>query len=209
MDIGDYLKEDVDVVEVSLGDATNVGVSTIKIDRSYYKLISEDREIGLALAKRFKGKTTLYGIPDFKDLVSMCLSTDGYKVCSNCLVNVSDEDVASAWQFIDTISVSSTERCRNLVSKGKGGRTGMGFLRSPMRNVRSPRASRYPHRSRLGVNLGGPPVVAPPGENVALEHNTMEEAIAEDCAHWVISSPDPIESFRQLRLNLSDRHEGV
>ena len=120
MDIGSYLKEGSEVIDASLGDSTVSGHNSIKIDRRYYDIVSADRELGLALEKRFKNKYTSHRTPNYRELVWLCLSTDGYKVSSSNLDNLLDEDVSMAWQFIDTISVSSTKRCREMVSLGKG-----------------------------------------------------------------------------------------
>lgn len=206
MDICDFLAEDTELIESSLGDATVTHPTVIKVDTAYCKLIQLDREISLAAEKRFKGKHTLYGSPGYKDLVSWCLSTNGYAVSSGRLNSVSDDDVSLVWQFIDTMSVSSTERCRELINRGKGSRSGVGFSRCVSGKTKQPRNSK---RERVGAKLRRPPTIVPFGDQNASEHDTVEHHITEDCMHWILSSPDPMGSYTALRDSLSNRHQGI
>lgn len=206
MDICDFLAEGTELIESSLGDATVTHSTIVKVDTAYYKLVQSDREIGLAIEKRFKGKHTLYGSPGYKDLVSWCLSTNGYSVSSSRLNNVSDDDVGLAWQFIDTMSVSSTERCRELIGRGKGSRSGVGFTRCVSSKSRQPRSGK---RERVGARLRYPPTVVPFDDQNPSEHDTAEHHIIEDCMRWIFSSSDPMGSYAALRDSLSDRHQGI
>lgn len=199
MDVGGYLRENFEVTDVSLGDSVVSGCNSIKIDRQYYSTISADAELGLALDKRFKSKHTLYRAPDYKELVWLCLSTDGYKVSSSSLNSVSDEDVSMAWQFIDTVSVSSTKRCREMTSLGKGGRNGAGFLRS---RAALARQKPKPRANQTGMSFSGPPTVLTAPKQYSSEHDTIEEAMVEDCMRWVLESSNPTLSAMLLRSNI-------
>jgi hypothetical protein len=199
MDIGDYIKEGSELVDGSLGDSLASGLSCIKIDRQYYTTVSTDRELNLALDKRFKGKTTLYVNPSYATLVWLCLATEGYKVSSSNLNNVSDDDVSQAWEFVDTVSVSSTKRCREMISLGKNNRNSAGFLRSRTTAVRLKAKARV---NRVSESLRGPPVVLQAGSEYDTEHDTIEDAMLEDCMKWVSGSDDPVRSTVLLRTNI-------
>jgi len=195
MDISRYLKEGIEATDVSLGDATVVPKSTVKVDVAYQQLISVSNEIHMAVEKRFKGKSTLYGTPNFKDIVCMCLSTDGYKICSSNLKDLSDDDVTLAWQFIDTMSVSSTEGCRELIKRGKSSRSSVGFSRS---NLKVQRPVARAIRGRFGVPIASRPVLVSKDIDRATEHYTVEEAVADDCMRWILSSNDAVRCTREL-----------
>jgi len=199
MDIGDYLKEDYEVVDASLGDSTLSRRNDIKIDRHYQSVVQENREVSLALDKRFKGKRTFYDVPGYRDLVYLCLCSDGYKVSSSSLRNVSDDDVALAWQFIDTTSVSSTARCREIVNAGKSNRNGAGFLRSTKRHSGN---SVQPRRARGEAVPGGPPAVLAGTRHYNTEHNRIYDVMLEDCMRWITRSKDPVKSAALLRSNI-------
>jgi hypothetical protein len=206
MDIGEYLKEGSEVVDGSLGDATVARANCIKIDRLYYETVSTDRELNLALEKRFKGKNTLYITPNYATLVWLCLSTDGYKVSSANLNNVSDNDVSEAWQFIDTTSISSTKRCREMISLGKNNRSDTGFTRY------SNTATRQKIKARVNRNRAAPtciPTLLSAPRECGTEHDTIEDAMLEDCMRWVLDAGDPVKSATALRSNVLCNAKGV
>lgn len=206
MDVGEYLKDGYEVVDASMGDSVRSGHKDIKVDRHYYFSLKENREVNLALDKRFKGKRTLYSTPDFKDLVYLCLCSDGYKASSSSLHSVSDDDIALAWQFIDTVSVSSTVKCREVVNAGKGSRSGAGFSRSvKRRGICSVR----PKRPRGETVLGGPPAVLIGAKHYSTEHYSIDEVMLEDCMRWIERSEDPVRSAVLLRSNILRNTQGA
>ena len=82
-----------------------------------------------------------------------------------------------AWQFIDTISVSSTKSCREMVSLGKRGRNGAGYSRSRTTAVRQ---RPEPRADEEKASFSGPPILPTASGHYGTEHDTIEEAMAED-----------------------------
>ena len=139
--------------------------------------MSTDRELRLALEKRCTDKHTHCRAPHYKELVWLCLSTDGYKVSSSNSVSVSNEGLSMAWQFIDTISVSSTKMCREVLSLDKRGRNGAGDLRPRATVVRQ---RPEPRTDKEKASFSGPLILPTASGHYATEDNTIEEAVAED-----------------------------
>ena len=165
-------------------------------------LIAGDREIMLALQKRFKNKRTLHGDPRFADILTWCMSTDSYKVCQKNFEGVSDSDVDLVWQFIDTLSVSSTRACRDVMNKFKGARSAVGFRREHTKPSVSPRTH------RPGIRSAAPPALVPHSDKDKEGYNSLEDVITQDCMHWVLSSSDPTASALLLRSGLLEGNKG-
>jgi len=206
MDISDYVKEAVDTADVSLGDSTMYPRHVVKIYKTYIEELMSDRELTLAVSKRFKGKNTVHGSPGYSQLVVWCLSTDMYKLCSDNFVSVENSDVSLAWQFIDTISVSSTKKCRDLVNKNKHSRSSVGFSRS-IREITRPPPSNL-DRSVL-PRVHDKPVLENTSQYNSSSHVTMEEMIAEDCTYWCTKSHDPLSATMDLCRNIASLNQGI
>src|SRR5689334_19318576 len=97
-DISEFVKEGTDLIEVSLGDTVQLPGSCIRFSKSSAIMLGQLKELLVAINKRFKGKTPVYGTPTYKDLVIWCLCSSGYVVSSGFLSSVDDADVAQAWQ---------------------------------------------------------------------------------------------------------------
>jgi hypothetical protein len=200
-DIVELLKEGYQAVEVDKTSHKAVSSKDIKIDTSRCIEILGNKEIQLAIDKRFKGKKTLYLSPGFKNLVVWCLATDSYKVCEKSLDKVSNVDIESVWQFIDTISVSSTEECRNLVSKCKGVRSSVGFSRS---NVR---ATPQRRPAILRLETFSQPSLMDYDVQDSEGFGTLEEVQAHDCVTWALKSSDPLDTVIKMRSGISERNQ--
>jgi hypothetical protein len=202
MSIGDYLKEGVSTVEISDGFHLVTGSSTIKINGQGWRAVQENNEIRLSVEKRFKGKKTVHGTPGFAELVKWCLATDSYKVCQGNLDKVCDSDVELAWEFIDTMSVSSTKRCRDTLGMLKGGRSATGFRRHHVGGTGGSRPKARVTRNAV------PPTYVKHSDAGSGGYRTLEEAVLEDCMHWVRTSNDPVESALRLRSGLLESAKG-
>ena len=178
----------------------------VKIDKQYHQLLQDNRELNLAVDKRFRGKRTLYCTPDYRSLVYLCLSTNAYRVSSSFFRSISDDDVTLAWQFIDTASVSSTAKCRLLINRGKRDRNGAGFARSMEKDNRTiERRARTRYGTRLSMQGAAPDDV----KHYKTEHSTLYEVAMEDCMRWLTHSPDPAKLAATLRSNILGGTQGA
>jgi hypothetical protein len=147
--ISQYLKKEVTIVKLSGVDSSTISKSTVGLNTSTYKAVISSIEMKLAVEKRFKRKTIIYEHSKFKEITAWCLTIDLYKVCAKNVRYVSNADIESAWEFIDTISVSSTETLRRIIQKSKKERSAVGFERKHtkhqfLRVARSPKQSVSP-----------------------------------------------------------------
>lgn len=150
--------------------------------------LSECNELSLSLKKRFKGKTTRHGTPDYASLVLWCLASLGYRVNSAYIASVMDEDVVRAWEFIDTLKVSSGSGTRELLSRCLKGRDGVSFRRScppagvPKRTIKmvsNPEAV-FSNPTALGCN------------STTLVHPSLKQMMFEDACVVALRSDDPL-----------------
>jgi hypothetical protein len=202
MNIEEYTRDNVSTVEVTGESHMTVGPSVIKINKASFAEVLKNREICLAIEKRFKGKRTLYGDPGFSELVAWCLATDSYKVRQKNLERVSDTDVELAWEFIDTMSVSSTKACRESIEKLKGRRSALGFRGNYVKRLGGRR------RHNLCSRNAVPSTLLPHTELDREGYKALEDVIAEDCMHWVLGSADPVASALGLRSGLLEGRQG-
>jgi hypothetical protein len=201
--IEDLAKETSNIVDVDQAAHKAVGPCDIRVDRDCIQEISGNNEIRLAIAKRFDGKRTLHGDPGFRDLVAWCLGTDSYKVCERNLERVHDKDIDLVWQFIDTISVSSTAQCRAIVAKYTNGRSSVGFRREHMRPlVVAP-------RKKVEDRRVAPSAIARYSEADSGGYESLRDLVLEDCMHWVLKSRDPLTSALQLRSRILEGSKGA
>jgi hypothetical protein len=200
--IEDLVKSGSNIIEVGKAAHIAVAPTNIRMDRDCYDTVMENKEISLAVEKRFKGKRTLHENPGYKQLIAWCLSTDSYKLSEKNIEKVSNADIELAWQFIDTASVSSTKDCRDMISKYRGTRSGVGFRRQHTKS-RSDRINRV-RFSREAVSS----TLLPHTEADSAGYDTLSEMLAEDCMHWIKQSPDPVGATLSLRSRLLKRYEG-
>lgn len=163
--------------------ATNQHSVTVDLDLINELCASE--ELRKSMAKRLKSKVTVHSVPGMKDVVMMCLVTDGYKVSSRSFSCIDDMDVQTAWDFIDSSVVSSSDDTRNLLKRCTRGRSGDGF-----RRVRG-------GVRRVGI-VGRPVHDTPEGrpvmvsEGISYTHSSAADAALEDCLILLGSSSDPL-----------------
>lgn len=202
MDVEKYAKLNVQIIETDQFSHRSIGPSDVRVNKACYAEISENKEIKLAVHKRFKGKKTVHGDPTFLELVLWCLSADSYKVCERNLDSVSNVDVEAAWQFIDTASVSSTKACRDVVTPYKEGRSAVGFRREHMAPLGKGRGWRPQDRNTVPSTLVGYSKLDCDG------YETLGDLMTEDCMHWVLRSEDPLGSVLRLRSRLLEGGKG-
>jgi hypothetical protein len=195
------IREGVQIVTMGNSQHVAVDSASIRVDKTCISEVEGNSEISLALDKRFKGKRTLYVEPGFKDLVTWCLCTDSYKFSEKNVEKVSDKDIEMAWQFVDTMSVSSTRQCRELILKYKGARSSVGFRREHMR----PPSLRPVTRG--SVRASGPSRLERYTDMDSKGYSTLNDMIAEDCMHWVRTSSDPVSTALLLRSRITQGNE--
>jgi hypothetical protein len=201
-DVSSTLRGGMHVTEVSSGDAHAAGPTTVLFDPAYAAELSGNREIQMAISKRFRGKVTVYGSPAFADLLVWCLSSDGYKVGEGFFERVSDSDVELVWHFIDTMRVSSTDHCRELVGRRLHNRDSTGFKRARSGIARAPRPA--PGSTRVPTS---PPVAVELLGGVSPEHLTVEDVMVEDVLRCVLTSQDPAGACQKLFDRSADGNE--
>jgi len=195
LDIEAYLKEGVHLVLCSSNRRHVTFPGAVSFDEQAYSELSRNKELALAIEKKFKGKRTSYGTPTYRDLVLWCLSTSQYNVCSANLRDVSDAEVRKAWGMIATTSTSSTRTCSELMERHRNGRSETGFSRERMPNVPTPKG---PLRS-----LGN--VVPSDSTSYSIRdcegHATLEDVIAEDYVELSLNSGDPLSIVRSFSMS--------
>lgn len=193
-DLSSHLNHGYELADVSLGDSLCLDSNMLHVDFSYCSQVLENREMSLAVEKRFKNKRTAYGVPGYKELVAWCLASDSFNVREEVLDCVSNNDIELVWQFIDTMSVSSSPVCRELVMRGKGSRNSSAFTRTLGRPA-SPRV----RRAHIPRGLR-PPVLEDCSDEPTEEHRTIDDIMAEDFVSLIRGSDDPLCSVESLRL---------
>ena len=133
------------------------------------------------------------------------MSTDSYKVCQKDCEGIPNSDVDLVWQLIDTLSISSTRVCRDVMGKFKGARSVVGFRREHTK----PSASPCTHKPGTRITLS---TLVP---HIVMDkevYSSLQGLITQDCIHWVLTFPDPIASALLLRFRLLEgnnrRHHG-
>ena len=173
-----------------------------RLDRECHAFISKNEEIMPAVQKRFKNKRTSHGDPGFAALVIWCTAMNSYKVCQANLIGVSDFDVDLAWQFIDTLSISSTKACRGIMNRFKGTKSAVGFKREQMRFSVGPCSFRPSARNVV------PPTLVEYSDKDREGYRTDEDLVIQDCMHCVFKSPAPIASALLLRPGFIESNKG-
>lgn len=180
-------KEGVSIGEFLHGDSSLSIEGTIFLDQEYARRLETSSELRAALKKRFQKKTTVYGNPDYKTLVLLCLSTSFYDVNEINLNNVSNEDVDRVWNFIDTLRVSSSADLSAVLGYGTKNRSGVGFKRS-LKDI-ALRQQTSPSKSHdLMPSRGAKPSVQPG----SYSHGSLEEVVTEDIVFLAKASEDPV-----------------
>jgi hypothetical protein len=199
MDIESYVKDSVDISEGSPGDIQASGADTVMVYRQYYADLSANEELTSAIEKRFKGKRTCHGAPTYKDIAMWCLCTHGYSVSQQNLSSTSNVDVEAVWEFIDTLSVSSTEKCRDLISRGKQSRSSIGFRKtySDRHNLAFTRRRQLKTKER--------PTMVKYNAKCCAGYDTIEEAMSEDFVQLASRTSNPLEECIRLHSELCDR----
>lgn len=129
MDINTLVKEEYSAVTGDAPFNDPVRSHVIMYDPASYSRLASNVEVSRFCEKRLRGINTSRGGYSPRDLMFMCMCTDGYKVSEEYLDSVSNEDVALMWSHIDTLRVSSTLSCRTMVSELVGARSYKGFRR--------------------------------------------------------------------------------
>ena len=189
--------------DVHQTEHTSSNVVSVSVD--LLKLVSSSPEISNYISKRFGGKRTRHGSPGFRSIVMWCLSSKGYTVNSLNLTDVSFEDVAECWEFIETVSISSTAETRELISKCTMNRSSVGF-RSEMGELSvKPREHRQ-HQPPSVKQFRGPIQVVS-RTKVSLSHGSMAELLADDITSVSLRTADPTRSTLELSLLFSKNSE--
>lgn len=194
----ELLKDDIDIMLVSQGDLPKRGNSTIVISTLHMDSIENSSELNAALAKRFRGKTTVHSYPPYGQIVQWILATDGYKVREENLHSISNDDVVDAWEFIDTLKVSSSSSCRDMLSTMVSGRNGESFRRTLTTPKTPPKL-----KSKTVKAPRNKPEMLSLERDVSVVHDTIDDAIVEDLMHWVKKSEDPLSTCRRLHSSIS------
>ncbi len=160
------------------GDISNA------VQASVAPAIISNLEIAAAVSKRFKGRTPASWGVTFYDLVIWCLCTKNHVVSGQCMSGVFDEDVEAAWGFLDTIKVSSSMDCSNLVREAMGKRSGDSFRRAT--NKQRPRPTADKGQRKV---FEGTPALIP---DTTWSCATVEEAMVEDAVLLGTLSGDPL-----------------
>lgn len=192
------LKSDVDIVYVSQGDHIKGGPSTVVVNSSWMDRIETNSELKSAVSKRFRGKTTLYGYPAFSQLVSWVMSSDGYKLREENFTNISNDDVSGIWEFIDTMRVSSSDSCREMMTELSANRDSEAFRRTLSTPKTPPRT-----KSKVLKVPKSRPVILGIGSGISHTHDTIEGVLVDDLAHWAISSDNPVGTCESLCSSIS------
>ena len=69
MEIDSYIRDNIKIVEADPGSHVALCASDIRVDRDCRDLAINNKEIILAIRKRFKNKRTLYDDSGFVDIV--------------------------------------------------------------------------------------------------------------------------------------------
>jgi hypothetical protein len=182
------------------GDKTGTPQANVIVFNPEYALdLLSNEKLSLAISKRFKGRFTRYESLGYQELVCWCLATDGYKLSEEGFFSVSNEDVEGAWNFIDSVRVSSSNDCRDLVNRGALSRDGTGFGRTHI--PEEPGGGTY--RRNTGIPED-PPLV---GLLKDEPYISIEEALVSDCMYWVKRSDDPCALLMQR--NISKTNQGL
>lgn len=178
-DMSDFAKEDVCIKGTDIGKMSSMVPGTIEVDPQYMSSLLLNEELKAALNKRFKDKRTVYLNPDFSSLVLWCLSTNSYSVNDKNLYNVDIRDVDSCWQFIDTMKVSSSDDCRELIARGSDGRDSLGFRRRTAPPGSNTRTNREPFNNQA-VRIFSYLKKEDGHDSYRREHLYVEDIMAED-----------------------------
>ena len=194
LDIEPYLKEGIHLALCNSNRRHASFPGAVSFDEQAYSELSDNKELALAIEKKFKGKRTSYGTPTYRDLVLWCLSTSRYSICSANLRDVSDAEVRKAWGMITTTSTSSTKTCSELMERHRNGRSEVGFSRERMPDAPVPKGSLR--------SLGN--VVPSSSMSYSTRdcegHVTLEDVIAEDYVELSLNSGDPLSAVRSFRM---------
>lgn len=186
--LDEHIGEGISVVSAPLtsGDTSNVNIVYMDID--VFSSLSELEELTLSMNKRLRAKKTRTGALHMKTLILWCLSTRDYQINEVNVPSVVNDDVASAWEFIETFSVSSTQASREAVNKACMGRSQQGFKRSQERRERK---AQPPKRERLSMCFRSKPRELCSADGISFSHGHLKDVMTEDGIAVVLGSEDP------------------
>jgi len=197
-----HLRDGIPILETRDSSEHGTDRNCITVDSRAMELLVENEEVALAMRKKFKGKRTMYGEPKFSDLVLWCMSTSSYSVCERNFADVSNQDIARAWEFIDTTTVSSTASTRAMMLEFKLNRSATGFKRLNFEPIAFPPPGRLLDRNCV------PNVLVQSSMKENTGNTSMEEVLIEDCMYWIERSRDPLVATLKLRSTLLQRNKG-
>lgn len=196
------VREDVVLSYTDCSIVSNHDPNTLVLSTSVLLAFQSNKELNQAIKKRFRGKTTKYGFPSFERIVMWILSTSGYDINSDILCDVSNDDVGLAWEFLDTLRVSSSEDCRRQLDKSLGTRSSDGFRRST--NVRVNAG----HIQRAIIEVPSTrPTMSEVTHSREMGHATIDDVLIEDALYVSSHAADPVGSAISIARSIRDASE--
>lgn len=199
----DIIKNGVNVIRVSAEDSTTVLPGELCVDYDAAVELYNNAEIKSSIKKRMRGKPAMCDGVSYLDMVAWCLSVRSYGFSSRYIKGTSDDEIESLWQYIDTLSISSTESCRKLISKYKDRRTATGFQRS----VRTDFAEKG--KIPLVSYTEMPPTLGAYSDSDISGYGSVGELVAYQCSEFVFSSKDPVSVASAMVRSVNHRNKAA